>query len=202
CNLQKCPNVEEINAYFITWLEIKHQDSAHSSLEDGKSPRTVFEEDASHPLVPVPEELIKAAPYVEETRTVRNGSVSVDGIRFEVPDTGLDGRTVTVRWGCRKPDEVTVIKDGFTTCIAKRQVITENVDYSLRTTAEAELEKRRAASSGSSLLRAQRMDFEAEHPDSQRFSQARPVTDSTDTGSEKPATSIIKFSVIGKEENT
>ena len=201
CNLMKCGSLEEINAYFITWLEKKHQDSPHSSLEEGKSPRTVFDEDVTHPLVHVPEELIREAPYVEELRTVRNGCVSVDGIKFEVPDSGLDGRPVTVRWGCRKPDEVTVRKDGFSSVTAKRQVITEHVDYKRRITAAAELERRRAASSGSSLLQAQRRDFESEHPDSQRFSQARPVSETADTVKDG-TTSVIKFSVIGKEENT
>lgn len=201
CNLMKCRSVDEINAYFITWMDKKHQDSSHSSLEDGKSPREVFDGDVAHPLVPVPDRLIDEAPCVEEQRTVRNGCVSVDGIVFEIPAKCLDGRPVTVRWKYRKPDEVTVLKDGVS-YTAKRQVITENVDYTRRTTTQAELEKRRRASSGSSLLMAQRRRFEEEHPGSERFAKAAPLPD--DAGAFRAGTEtmpVIRFSVTDKEED-
>jgi len=122
--LEQPQSVEELNRLFSVWLEECYQRKPHSALKDNVSPETAFRLDKEPLRFLNPQIIAEAFLHSEERRVDKTGCISFQGAKYEV---GLlyVGLRVEVIYDPTDPSELRIECEGYPSCTAKRQVITE-----------------------------------------------------------------------------
>jgi len=122
--LEQPQSVEELNQLFSVWLEECYQRKPHSALKDNVSPETAFRLDKEPLRFLNPQIIAEAFLHSEERRVDKTGCISFQGAKYEV---GLlyVGLKVEVIYDPADPSELRIECEGYPSCTAKRQVITE-----------------------------------------------------------------------------
>lgn len=195
-------SLDELNASFTTYLEEKHQDSPHSSL-DGKTPREVFFGDKTV-LRKVEDEILNKAFLRTTTRKVfHDCTISIYGKYYEVDNPDLSGREVTVSYDPMNMEKLTITLHGFPPSTAKPLEIGEDIDFKKRDKIREERKKEKASivpPSNSALLNAQKNNYKKKYPNSSRYKDKE--ENNPTTLKEKGEAPLANFKDLNKgEEN-
>ena len=117
--------IEEVNAYFIAWLETQYHDSIHS--ETGFTPREAFENDTAELNLINDAKVLEEAFSYQIERTVTGGMVSIGGNDYRVENPKHNTHKVRLT-PTEDPYVWVVHRKNFPDCLAYTETIGPYVD--------------------------------------------------------------------------